>query len=83
MPQAEVTTAVIVVVSVATVLGMGLYARLPFVVGPGIGGVALLGVTLVAVEGVPWQTAMGMALLGGLSFFVLTITGLRKLARTD
>lgn len=79
MPRAEGTTAVILVVGLATALGMGLYARRPFVVGPGIGGVALLGVTIVAMEGVPWQTAMGMAFLGGALFLVLTVAGLRSL----
>ncbi|CDR17526.1 NCS2 family permease [Streptomyces iranensis] len=79
MPRAEVTTAVILVVGLATALGMGLYARRPFVVGPGIGGVALLGVTISAVEGVPWQTAMGMAFLSGALFLILTLAGLRRL----
>jgi AGZA family xanthine/uracil permease-like MFS transporter len=79
VPKAAVTTAVILVVGLSTALGMGLWARLPFVVGPGIGGVALLGVTIVATEGVPWQTAMGMAFLGGLLFLILTVAGLRSL----
>jgi AGZA family xanthine/uracil permease-like MFS transporter len=56
---------------------MGFYANLPFVVGPGIGGAALLGVTLTQVEHMPWPSALGIAMASGVLFTLLTVTGAR------
>ncbi len=57
----------------------GLYADFPFVVGPGLGGSVILGVTLTQVEHIPWPTGLGIAMLSGLLFLVLTVTGARAL----
>lgn len=78
MDRAATTTATILVI-VAGSLAMGLYANLPFIVGPGLGGSAILGVTLAQVEHVPWQAGLGIALLSGLLFLGLTVTGARGL----
>jgi adenine/guanine/hypoxanthine permease len=72
------TTAAILVLAFGSI-AMGLYANLPFIVGPGIGGSVILGVTLAQVEGIPWPTGLGIALISGLLFVVLTITGARTL----
>lgn len=78
MDQAAATTATLVVMALGS-LAMGLYANLPFVVGPGIGGAALLGVTLAQVEHIAWPAALGIAMASGVLFTVLTVTGARGL----
>ncbi|MBV8394623.1 MAG: NCS2 family permease [Alphaproteobacteria bacterium] len=78
MDRGAATTATILVFIAATVL-MGLYANLPFIVGPGIGGSAILGVTMAATEHIPWQVGLGVACISGLLFLVLTLAGARAL----
>jgi len=77
MDRGAATTATVLVFVLATVL-MGLYANLPFMVGPGIGGSVIVGITL-ASEHVPWQTGLGIACLSGVLFFLLTVLGAREL----
>ncbi|MFJ6696869.1 NCS2 family permease [Streptomyces sp. NPDC091272] len=78
VPHGPVTTAVIVAIVLAT-LAMGLFANLPFVLAPGLGGVALLAVTIVGQDGVPWDSALGMVFWSGIAFLVLTALGIRDL----
>ena len=78
MDRAAATTATVVVFVVFTAV-MGLYANLPFIVGPGVGGSVILGVTLAATEHVPWQTGLGIACLSGVMFLLLTLAGARAL----
>ena len=52
MDRAAVTTATLAFFGLGT-LGMAFYAKLPFVVGPGIGGSVLVATTLALSEGVP------------------------------
>jgi AGZA family xanthine/uracil permease-like MFS transporter len=78
MDRAAVTAGVIVVMAVGSI-AMALYANLPFIVGPGIGGSAILGVTLAQVEHIPWQTGLGIAMLSGIAFVILTLTGAREM----
>lgn len=78
MDRGAATTAAIVVTTLATTL-MALYANLPFMVGPGIGGSVLLGVTLAGGEHVPWQTGLGIACVSGVLFLALTLVGARGL----
>ena len=77
MDLAAVTTATIVMFFVGT-LGMALYANLPFVVGPGLGGAAIVATTLAVTEGVPWQTGMAIAFWSGVLFLLLTLLGMRE-----
>ncbi len=74
--RAAATTATIVMFVLGT-LGMALYARLPLVVGPGIGGAAMVATTLALTEGVPWPIGLGIAFWAGVSFLLLTLLGLR------
>ena len=76
MERGAATTATIVVFVLFTTL-MGLYANLPFLVGPGIGGSVIIGVTLATTEHVGWQTGLGIACVSGVLFFLLTILGAR------
>ncbi|MCX4160158.1 NCS2 family permease [Paraburkholderia megapolitana] len=78
MERGATTTATIIVFVLGTVL-MGLYTNLPFIVGPGIGGSVVLGVTLAATEHVAWQTGLGIAFISGVLFLVLTLAGARSL----
>jgi len=77
MDRGGATSATVLVFVLFTVL-MGLYANLPFLVGPGIGGSVIVGITL-AGEHVPWQTGLGIACLSGGLFFLLTVLGAREL----
>jgi AGZA family xanthine/uracil permease-like MFS transporter len=77
MDLATVTTATIVMFFAGT-LGMALYANLPFVVGPGLGGAAIVATTLAVTEGVPWQTGMAIAFWSGVLFLLLTLFGMRE-----
>lgn len=76
MDQGAATTATLLVMALGS-LAMGFYANMPFIVGPGIGGAALLGITLVQVEHLPWASALGIAMASGVLFTLLTITGAR------
>jgi AGZA family xanthine/uracil permease-like MFS transporter len=77
MDRSAVTTATILMFAAATTL-MALYANLPFLVGPGIGGSVLVGVTLPG-AGLPWQIGLGIACLSGVLFLALTVLGARAL----
>ncbi|NLU70509.1 NCS2 family permease [Streptomyces sp. HNM0574] len=78
VPHAAATTGVILTVVLATFF-MGLYANLPFVLAPGLGGVALVSVTLIQHEHVPYPVAMGMVFWSGVAFLLLTLFGVRQL----
>ncbi|WP_232491561.1 NCS2 family permease [Novosphingobium kaempferiae] len=78
MDRGAATTAAIILMGCGC-LAMGFYANLPFIVGPGIGGSVILGVTLAQVEQVPWQTGLGIAAASGVIFLALTLTGAREL----
>lgn len=66
-----------IIVLVGGSLLMAFYANLPFMVGPGIGGSVLVGITL-AGDGISWQVGLGIACWSGILFFVLTVLGLRE-----
>src|ERR1700709_1901554 len=67
MPFSGVLTATVVVAS-SMPLVMGLYARLPFAVAPGMGLNAFFAFTLVLQDRVPWQTALGIVFWAGVLF---------------
>ncbi|WP_211452352.1 NCS2 family permease [Collimonas antrihumi] len=77
MDRGATTTATIIVFVLATVL-MAFYGNLPFIVGPGLGGSAIVGVTLAASEHVAWQIGIGIAFWSGVLFMVLTVFKLRE-----
>lgn len=78
MDRGAATTSTIIVFVLSTVF-MGLYTNLPFIVGPGIGGSVILGVTLAGAEHVAWQTGLGIAFVSGVLFLILTLIGARSL----
>src|SRR3954471_14659166 len=58
-------------------LAMGLYARLPFAVAPGMGINAFFTYTLILRNQVPWPTALGMIFWSGVIFLICSLTPIR------
>src|SRR5580765_2332706 len=77
MPFSGALTATVLIASSMTLL-MGLYARLPFAVAPGMGLNAFFAFTIVLQAKVPWQTALGMVFWAGVLFLVVSATPLRE-----
>src|SRR6266568_1199681 len=59
-------------------LTMGIVARYPIALAPGMGLNAYFTYTVVKGMGVPWETALGAVFLSGVSFLILTIVGVRQ-----
>ena len=57
---------------------MGVVARFPFALAPGMGLNAFFTYTVVLGDGVPWQTAFGCIFISGLIFVVISLTGIRE-----
>ena len=62
---------------IATLI-MSLYAKLPFVLAPGMGLNAFFAYTIVLLMGYTWQFALTAVFLEGLLFILFTVTGLRQ-----
>jgi len=77
MPFSGAITATVLIASSMTLL-MGLYARLPFAVAPGMGLNAFFAFTIIIQGKVPWQTALGMVFWAGVLFLVVSATSLRE-----
>ncbi|MCD6327042.1 NCS2 family permease [bacterium] len=60
-------------------LMMGLIARYPIALGPGMGLNAYFSFTICGKMGVPWQVALGIVFISGLVFTVLTLVKVRKM----
>lgn len=76
MDRGAATTATLLMLAAGSAL-MAFHANLPFIVGPGIGGSAIVGVTLAQVEGIAWPVGLTIAMFSGLLFLLLTLTGAR------
>ena len=75
------TQAVFTATAVAAVVGtlvMGLWARYPIALAPGMGLNAFFAYSVVLGMGIPWQVALSGTLLSGVIFFVLAITKIRE-----
>lgn len=73
--------AVFMATALAAAIGsllMGIVAKYPLALAPGMGLNAFFSYTVVLTYGVPWQTALTGVLVSGLIFIVLTLTGLRE-----
>ncbi|MEK3936559.1 NCS2 family permease [Sporosarcina sp. FSL W7-1349] len=74
--------AVFVATALAAAVGslfMGVIARYPIGLAPGMGLNAFFAFSVVLGYGIPWQTALTGVLVSGLIFIVLSLTGLREL----
>jgi AGZA family xanthine/uracil permease-like MFS transporter len=67
-----------VLLAFSMTLFMGVYAKLPFAVAPGMGINAFFTFTLVLGQGIPWRTALGMVFWSGVLFIVVSVTPLRE-----
>jgi AGZA family xanthine/uracil permease-like MFS transporter len=67
-----------VVLACAMSLMMGLYARLPFAVAPGMGLNAFFAFTIVLQQQVPWPVALGIVFWAGVLFLIVSVTPLRE-----
>jgi AGZA family xanthine/uracil permease-like MFS transporter len=77
MPFSGVLTATVFIACTMTLL-MGLYAKLPFAVAPGMGLNAFFAFTLVLQHQVPWPVALGMVFWAGVLFLLVSVTPLRE-----
>jgi AGZA family xanthine/uracil permease-like MFS transporter len=82
MEFSGVVTATVLVAFSMTLL-MGLYARLPFAVAPGMGLNAFFAYTVIVRDGVPWQTALGIVFWAGVLFLLVSITPIREYIATS
>jgi AGZA family xanthine/uracil permease-like MFS transporter len=78
MEFSGVMTATVLVTFLMTLL-MGLYAKLPFAVAPGMGLNAFFAYTLVLGMNVPWQVALGIVFWSGILFVLISGTRLREM----
>lgn len=74
--------AVFVATALAAAVGslfMGIIAKYPIALAPGMGLNAFFAFSVVLGYGIPWQTALTGVLFSGLIFIVLSLTGLREM----
>jgi len=76
MPFSGVLTATILVSAFSSLL-MGIYARNPILLAPGMGINAFFTFTVVIGMKVPWQTALGAVFWSGIIFLLLSIFKIR------
>ncbi|WP_396345870.1 NCS2 family permease [Haloechinothrix sp. LS1_15] len=75
------TDAVFVATGLAAAMGtmiMGLWARYPIALAPGMGLNAFFAFTVVLVMGIDWQVALVGTLVSGVLFFILAVSGVRE-----
>ena len=77
MAFSGVLTATVLICFLMTLL-MGLYAKLPFAVAPGMGINAFFTYTIILGAGVPWPTALGIIFWAGMLFLLISVTPVRE-----
>ena len=77
MPADAVFVATAIASGVATIL-MGIYAKLPFALAPGMGLNAYFAYSICLGLGKSWQFALTCVLIEGVIFIVLSLTGVRE-----
>ncbi|WP_082235222.1 NCS2 family permease [Halobacillus massiliensis] len=75
--QGAVFTATAIAAAIGTLV-MGVLAKYPIALAPGMGLNAFFAYTVVLGYGIPWETALAGVLASGLIFMALTLTGLRQ-----
>lgn len=78
MPFDGVMTATVLLCFAMTLL-MGLYAKLPFAVAPGMGLNAFFTFSIILGQKVPWPVALGMVFWSGVLFVLASVTPVRVL----
>lgn len=77
MDKGAVFTATAIAAAVGSLM-MGIVARYPIVLAPGMGLNAFFAYTVVLTYGIPWETALSGVLASGIIFLIITVTGLRE-----
>src|SRR5271170_2791491 len=77
MPVEGVLFATCISAALATLV-MGLWANYPIALAPGMSLNAYFTYSIVLGRGIPWQTALGVVLLSGVLFLILTLTNVRE-----
>jgi AGZA family xanthine/uracil permease-like MFS transporter len=77
MAFSGVLTATVLVCFVMTLL-MGVYAKLPFAVAPGMGINAFFTFTIILTQKVWWQVALGIIFWAGVLFLLISVTPIRE-----
>jgi AGZA family xanthine/uracil permease-like MFS transporter len=78
MPLPAVTAATCISAALGSIL-MGVVARYPIALAPGMGLNAYFTYTVCIKMHIPWQTALGAVFLSGVLFLLLTAFGIRQL----
>lgn len=78
MPLAAVTAATCLSAAFGSIL-MGVVARYPIALAPGMGLNAYFTYTVCIKMHIPWQTALGAVFLSGVIFLALTAAGIRQM----
>lgn len=78
MPFSAVLTATVLVSAFSSIL-MGVYARNPIILAPGMGLNAFFAYAVVIGMGVPWATALGAVFWSGIIFLLLSVFNIRTL----
>ncbi len=78
LPFSGVLTATILVSAFSSIM-MGIYAKNPIVLAPGMGINAFFAYTVVIGMGVDWHVALGAVFWSGIIFFILSILNIRTL----
>lgn len=74
----QLLTATALAAAIGSIM-MGLLARYPFALAPGMGINAYFTYTVCLGQGIEWQTALGAVFLSGLIFIALSLIGIREL----
>ncbi|HEV2837051.1 MAG TPA: NCS2 family permease [Pyrinomonadaceae bacterium] len=77
MAFSGVLTATVLVCFLMTLL-MGVYAKLPFAVAPGMGINAYFTFTVILTQRVWWQVALGIVFWAGVLFLLISVTPIRE-----
>jgi AGZA family xanthine/uracil permease-like MFS transporter len=77
MAFSGVLTATVLICFVMTLV-MGLYAKLPFGVAPGMGINAFFTFNIILTQKVWWQTALGIVFWAGVLFLIISVTPVRE-----
>ena len=77
MDKGALFTTTVVMSAFATIF-MGIYAKLPLALAPGMGLNAFFAYTVCMIMGYSWQFALTAVFLEGLIFILLTVTNLRE-----
>src|ERR687896_1402452 len=67
-----------VLICFSMTLMMGLYAKLPFAVAPGMGINAFFTFTIILTQKVWWQVALGIVFWAGVLFLLISVTPIRE-----